>query len=63
MLKETEAEKHRYFCHIFIIGVILVRGCPLDPPLSSPIYEHWAPGAIPYGKSGPGYRITFIKRL
>ena len=61
MLKETETEKHRLFRHIFIVGVILIRrGCP---PLATPMSERWAPGPVPYGKSGPGYCITFIKKL
>ena len=25
--------------------------------------ELWAPGIVPYGKSGPGHCVTFIKRL
>ena len=61
MLKETE--KHRRFCHIFIIGVILIGGGP--GPLAPFGYAYvWAlgPGTVSYGKSGVGYCITLIKK-
>ena len=32
MLKNTETEKHRLFCHIFIVGVILIGEGGAGPP-------------------------------
>ena len=38
MLKETENEEIRLFCHIFIIDGISIEGAgPLDPTLAKPM--------------------------
>ena len=33
-----------------------------DGYMATPMSERWARSTVPYGKSGPGYCITFIKR-
>ena len=73
MLKETETEKHRLFCHISIIGVISigVGAVPPGPPLAMSTAMFWLcmsgcwalSTAVSYGKSSPGYCIRFIKKV
>ena len=63
MLNDTE--KHRLLCHILSLVYCCHfnwGGGPLAPPLATLVFERWAPGTVPYGKSGPGYCITFIER-
>ena len=36
---------------------------PPGIPLATPMFERWGRSTVPYGKSGRGYCITFIKSL
>ena len=55
MLKETETEKNRLFVTFLSLVTFQLGG------RRATWLRLWGP--VPYGKSSPGYCITFIKRL
>ena len=66
MLKKTETEKHRLFVTFLLLVSFQLGGGGSGPPgipLATPMFERWGRSTVPYGKSGRGYCITFIKSL